>query len=76
MVGKAKKKKRDAQKLKLMGGKKLLEKLKQLVFGVHGLCSSLGVKIFIFSTSAIGSPKLIGDVCCTITVVAPPVFLP
>jgi hypothetical protein len=29
LVGKANKEKRDAQNLKLMGGKKLLEKLKQ-----------------------------------------------
>jgi len=43
---------------------------------MHGLCSSLGVKKITSSTSAIGDPKLIGDVCCTIIVVATPVFLP
>jgi len=64
LVGKVNKKKIDVQNL--MGGKKLLEKLKKLVFGVHGLYSSLGIKIFTSSASAIGDPKLIKNVCCTV----------
>ncbi len=31
----------------------------ELVFGVHGLCSSLGVKMFISFASTSGDPKLI-----------------
>jgi len=43
---------------------------------MHGLFSSLGVKMFNSFASTIGDPKLIGNVCCTFIVVAPPVFLP
>jgi hypothetical protein len=60
-----------------MGGKKCLKSVdNELVFGMHGLCSSLGVKIFTSFASVINDPKLIGDVRCTITIVAPLVFLP
>ncbi len=46
------------------------------IFGVYGLCSSLGVKMFASSASAINDPKLIGNVCYTVTIVAPPFFYP
>jgi hypothetical protein len=48
----------------------------ELDFGMHGLFSSLGVKMFTFFASAIGDPKLTGNLGCTIIVVAPSVFLP
>ncbi len=48
----------------------------ELVFGMHGLYSSLGVKIFTSFASVINDPKLIGDVRCIVTIVAPPIFLP